>query len=176
MGCHTSFLVPFIDGRENIIQFAKHALKQAYKNTPNDPEFGEISDILDGNDDQQIQEMCFLFGDIKEIENWVAYQDVETNSVNEYNRLNGTNYHKNSKFVQENWELFEYYSDEPRISGYPDKIIHSYEEMLCFVLSGFIDDKGFHHHFYFDKDREVRIWRGIKEFFTKHPDGIITFG
>ncbi len=64
----------------------------------------------------------------------------------------------------------------PRISGYPDKVIHSYEEMVMFMNTGFVDEEGKQHDFYWQPERYDFIMAGINRFFTNHPDGIITFG
>jgi len=77
------------------------------------------------------------------------------------------------------WWLYESVSeisDEPRIGGYPDKVIHSEKEMLEFMGTGFTNDEGKHFDFYYDADRYDIFMKGIQTFFQKHPDGIITFG
>lgn len=70
----------------------------------------------------------------------------------------------------------ESYSDEPRISGDPDRIIRSYEDMLDFMKTGYDREDGKHFDFYYDEERYPLFMVGIEIFFEKHPDGIIHFG
>lgn len=75
--------------------------------------------------------------------------------------------------------LFKHYendTDEPRIGGYPENVITSEDEMLEFIKTGFTREDGKHFDFHIEEERRDRIFRHIKDFFKKHPDGIITFG
>ena len=75
--------------------------------------------------------------------------------------------------------LFKHYengTDEPRIGGYPENVITSEDEMLEFIKTGFTREDGKHFGFHIEEERRDRIFRHIKDFFKKHPDGIITFG
>ncbi len=74
--------------------------------------------------------------------------------------------------------------DGPRISGYPDIVITSYDEMMEFIKTGFVDSEGIHHTFSdWDVETNKHIngasensLRVIRKFFDDYPDGIIEFG
>lgn len=72
---------------------------------------------------------------------------------------------------------FKHIYNQPRITGYPDRIIHSYEEMVDFINTGFIDEDGIKHEFYFwdSKKVDTKVMKGIKLFFETYPEGIIYF-
>ena len=105
--------------------------------------------------------------------NWVLYKFVNEYSLDKYNGENKTNY--------TSWNLpkdviLESYSDEPRIPCYPEKVIHSYNELLEFVRTGYTDEEGKHYEFYYDENRYDTFMPQIEQFFKNHPDGIIDFG
>jgi hypothetical protein len=58
----------------------------------------------------------------------------------------------------------------------PENVITSEDEMLEFIKTGFTREDGKHFDFHMEEERRDRIFRHIKDFFKKHPDGIITFG
>jgi hypothetical protein len=70
----------------------------------------------------------------------------------------------------------ETYSNEPRINGYPDRVVTSNEDMIDFMSTGFVDEESVHHKFYYDENRKDYFMKGIDSFFKKHAKGIITFG
>ena len=77
------------------------------------------------------------------------------------------------------YERIEEIGDEPRIGGYPDRVVRSYEDMEDFMSTGFDGEhcgKPYHFDFYYDQERKEQIMEGIKNFFKKHPEGIICFG
>ena len=114
---------------------------------------------------------------------WTVYIGVEDWSLMQYNKKHRTNYKdKFDKRVYGKIKL-ESYSDEPRIGGYPPNVIRSYREMVRFMKTGYTETervhgrlKTKHYDFYYNKKRKPVFMKGIKTFFEKHPDGIITFG
>ena len=130
--------------------------------------------------DNEIEEVvCELAGIITDSANcspWKLYKNVEDVSLELYNKEHGTSYSRDKDY-RIYYELpLERYSNEPRIGGYPDKIIHSYDEMIKFMEEGHTDEEGKKFEFYYQEERKERFMNGIKTFFEKHPDGIITFG
>jgi len=174
MGCHTWHSVPYLVGKEEILKKAKLKIEEYYpdKSKKYDREHRAMHEYAIANE----LETCIadIFGN--RIEDWKLYEDVKYVSLMKYNEEHGTNYDSIYDVSQEIRETFESYSDEPRIGGYPDTVIHSYDEMVEFMKTGFTDDQGRKYDFYYDEDRKDQFMGGIKEFFTKHPDGIITFG
>jgi len=114
---------------------------------------------------------------------WTVYIGVEDWSLMQYNKKHGTKHKSKYDKAVYNKIKLEVYSDEPRIGGYPTTVIRSYKEMLAFMRTGYTDRyksggkwKEKHYDFYYDKKRRSTFMKGIKTFFERHPDGIITFG
>ena len=178
MGCHTWFNVPYITDKKEIIKMAQETVDR----------YVEKKWIGDGSRqmyqyaiDNELQEpVCELatsgeYSHYKEIE-WTLYLDVQDADMYRYNKEHGTTYESKYDMPEEIRDALEGYSDEPRIGGYPDTIIKSYVEMLKFMETGYTDSDNEHHVFRYEEDRYPMFMEGIKTFFTKHPQGIITFG
>jgi len=169
MGCYTWFSVPYIKDKQKIKELAQENLNKSNS-------YSESSRKMDQYAiDNDLITPIFNLADLEHYDDtWVAYIDVSEWSLLEYNKLNNTNY--TLQYDNEIINKLENYGDEPRIGGYPDKIIHSYQEMLDFMKTGFTNEKGKKYDFYYDEDRYDIFMSNIKTFFEKHPDGIITFG
>ena len=84
----------------------------------------------------------------------------------------------------EGWKLYLNldFGNNPRVGGYPDRIIHSYQEMCEFVKEGYTDEDGKHHIFYncnsmiTDNATLEDAMETPRRFFEQYPDGIVTFG
>lgn len=149
MGCHTYYKRLVSNNQEEITQKIKDALSisQYY----NWYEFTSF-DALFKSDEEWVDEICeFIYGSL--------------DGLAELNGIFG---------IYE--DAYDYQTDEPRIGGYPDKIITSAEEMFKVMEEGLVNWEGKHFNFYWDEDREERIRKNITEFFKEHPDGIIEFG
>lgn len=175
MGCHTWFYVPVLTKKEDIIKEAQKALDENKWLHPTEKQMYQYA--IDNELNVPIKQLLSDYDD-KDIDEWIMYQDVTEWSLNKYNKEQETNierydteYHK---LIQTN--IIECYSDEPRIGGYPETIIKSYQEMLDFMKTGYTNDEGKHYDFYYEEGRYPNFIEGIKTFFEKHPDGIITFG
>ena len=183
MGCHTWFSVPAIKGKDEIIKLAQKNLdsygylhessRKMYQHAIWEELISPCLELASAG--------RYSPGDENE---WILYQGVEEWSLDQYNAKNETSHNKwdkvetndgSVKYIRDTIEL-ESYSDEPRISGYPEKIIRSYQEMLDFMETGFIDEKGKHHVFSYEESRYPVFMEGIKRFFDRHSEGIITFG
>lgn len=175
MGCHTWFSVPYKTDKREIIEIAQEYVFTTKYITKGHKKMYQFA--IDNELIEPVCELASIETDCVHRENseWILYKDIRDYSVEEYNKKHGTNYHKYDKFFNEN-DVIESYSDEPRIGGYPDKIIHSYDEMVEFMKTGFNNEGGQHYDFYFDEDRIEKAMEGIKQFFVNHPSGIITFG
>jgi len=176
MGCHTWFSVPYKTDKNEIIELAKQYLVKNYQ-TDDFQKMYEYAII------EELQDVVCQFAsdecDCGHYENWILYKDVYDYSLELYNKDHDTSYSKYDNFFREN-DVLESYSDEPRIGGYPERIIRSYDEMVEFIKTGHDEyernGEVIHCDFYIDENRIEKVMNGIKEFFIKHPDGIITFG
>ena len=102
---------------------------------------------------------------------------IYTEILDLYNKKHNLNFTQFSDVIDAIFYLYiESYSDEPRIGGYPGNIIKSYDEMVEFIKTGYTNSEGEKFEFYYEKERYPKFMEGIQQFFTKHPDGIITFG
>lgn len=176
MGCHTWFHIPVITDKEEIIRLAQKSL-----DTWKDLSESNRKMYQYAIDSQLVDPVCELAaneigGSQRDSEEWIIYKDPKDVFRELYNKENGTNYENHWNLPDDVQNKMETYSDEPRISGYPDTIIRSYDELIEFMKVGFTDDEGKHHKFRYDQERYETFMSGIKEFFTKHPKGIITFG
>lgn len=171
MGCHTWFSVPYETDKEKIIKFAQLWLDNSIWVSDGHRKMYQYA--IDNKLEEPICEIAAIENDCRS-ENWILYKGISDYSLEKYNKENNTEI---QKYTKEASELnLESYSDEPRIGGYPDNIIHSYDEMVEFMKTGFINDEGKQFDFYYDKDRIQHILIEIKQFFINHPQGIITFG
>lgn len=172
MGCHTWFSVPYKTDKNEILKIAQSWI--------------DTSDISDGHKkmyqwaiDNEIEEpVCELASystDCTYENNWVLYKDAYDYNVEKYNLENNTSIDKYDQEACKKANI-KSYSNEPRIGGYPDTIITSYDKMVKFMEDGFIDNKGKHYSFYYDEDKKESFMNDIKEFFENFSDGIITFG
>lgn len=80
--------------------------------------------------------------------------------------------------IDNTWTLYKdiNLSNEPRITGYPETIIRSEEEMLKAMENGLPGEDGELNQFYYDEDRKPRILKQINKFFKDNPKGVIIFG
>lgn len=172
MGCHTWFSVPVITDKNEIIKIAQdfidsqklsNSMKKMYQYAV-DNEL--IHPILELSTTMYTSRFKYHDND-----KWILYKDVKDWSIDKIKKETGIEL---DRFKYD--DRIEVYSDEPRIGGYPTNIIRSYDEMIEAMNIGIIDEEGKHLQFYWDKNRYEKIIEGIKTFFEKHPDGIITFG
>jgi len=171
MGCHTWFSVPYKTDKKEIIEMAQKSLDEWKECSDSDRQMYQYA-----IDMELVNPVCNLASGGNKNIGWKLYKDVQDWDLDNYNIDHGTNY--DSRYHPDVYDKIdlESYSDEPRIGGYPDKVITSYQEMLDFMKTGFVDEEGIHHNFYYDEGRYPTFMKGIQEFFIKHPDGIITFG
>jgi hypothetical protein len=170
MGCHTWFSVPLEKNKDSII-------KEAQKNLDTFSLSDDNKKMYQYAIDNELMDVCCDLGYPEySFYDCIIYQDIREYSLKEYNRENGTTYDSEYHDDVFNKIELESYSNEPRISGYPERVIRSYDDMVDFMSTGFDDDKGNHHNFYYDEDRKETFMEGIKIFFEKHSEGIITFG
>lgn len=150
MGCHTWYKVPVAKGRDAVtVKILENLSELRSKDWWNDECEKEA----------------------KECER--ALKEWDTELLEEYI----TNYYFYViKGVPMLFKHYENDTDEPRIGGYPENVITSEDEMLEFIKTGFTREDGKHFDFHIGEERRDRIFRHIKDFFKKHPDGIITFG
>jgi hypothetical protein len=177
MGCHTWFSVPYVkNDKAKVIELAQEFVNTSPYLTADHKKMYQYA--IDAELHDVIKELATSLGDGKDYgEPWTLYLDITDYSLMEYNKLNGTNY--KSKYDKEVYEKIdlESYSDEPRIGGYPEHIIiRTYDQMVEFMKTGFDDKEGKHYNFYYDESRKENFMEGIRTFFYRHPDGIITFG
>lgn len=181
MGCHTRYLVPVVHGIETIKQLAVEYLnrndsylhsssRQMYEYAIANDLYEPIMEMACNNYEQKYT----WAGD----EEWVLYKEANHVAIEEYNRVHSTNYRVWSQ-IPEGLGL-DWYGDEPRIGGYPERVIRSYEDMVDFMATGYIKGKGTEHpqhiNFYYAPERYDLIMAMIRRFFDNHPTGIIVFG
>jgi len=178
MGCHTWFSVPYIEGEEKITELAQKYIDQNTAKGYLTPDYAKMYQYaIDNKLLSIIKELAAGITNTTERDNkWILYKDINDYSVELYNNKNGTTYGNHDRFFNDNPGLIENYSDEPRIGGYPENVIESYDQMIEFMKTGFTDEKGNHHDFYYEESRKDNFMLGIKQFFINHPKGIITFG
>lgn len=175
MGCHTWFSVPYKTDKKEIITLAQEWLNKA----------GHISEghkkmyqwAIDNEVPEPVCELASFDvdgnGNIDPKE-WIIYKGVTCLAAENYNKEHGTSIETYNYTEIDKLDI-ERYSNEPRISGYPDRVIRSYDDLVNFMSTGFDNEYG-HHDFIIDEDRKERVMEGIKTFFIKHPKGVITFG
>nr|QBM02707.1 hypothetical protein [uncultured archaeon] len=173
MGCHTWFSAPYETDKKKIINLAQEWLNKTEYISAGHRKMYQWA--IDNELEEPVCELATFETECNRNENWILYKDIRNFSVEKYNKENGTSYYKYDTFFDKN-NVLESYSDEPRIGGYPDDIIHSYDEMVEFMKTGYTDKEGKHFDFHLDEDRKEMVMNGIKTFFTNHPQGIITFG
>lgn len=175
MGCHTWYSVPYKTDKKEIITLAQKWLNEAEHISNGHKKIYQYA--IDNEIIEPILELASFETDCSDRDNtkWVLYKDADTYYVEKYNKENGTSINKYN-FDEIKSLNIERFGSEPRIGGYPDTIIHSYQEMLDFMKKGYTDKEGKHYDFYYDKNRELEIIDRIKRFFTNNPEGIITFG
>lgn len=173
MGCHTWFSVPYKTDKKEIIELAQKWLNTVDHVSPGHKKMYQWA--IDNEIVEPVCELATFETDCnREGNDWVIYKDVTAYSVEKYNLEHGTNIDKYD-YEARNAANIESYSDEPRIGGYPDKRIHSYDEMVEFMKTGHTNEYG-HYDFELDETRKEMVMNGIKQFFINHPQGIITFG
>ncbi len=176
MGCHTWFSVPHTTGKNKIIKLAQDFLNSdSFLHTAGHKQMYQYAI------DNEITEPCcelasFLLPDANPCDNnWVLYQDFNHYLVDAYNLETNAGIGYYDCGLQ-NIVGITRYSNEPRIGGYPDRIVRSYDDLLDFMSTGFDNSQGKHFDFYYDEDRYDKFMNDIKEFFINHPLGIIKFG
>lgn len=176
MGCHTWFKVK--RSNDQILSIAQQALNiNAKYMDANSIEFWQSQ--IDTNCTDQLFEFIEDYTDyyVYEIDGMQCiFEHIDDYAIRIYNEKFSTNVRKYDSFWSNNRSMFEDYSDEPRIGGYPERIIRSYDDMLDFMKTGYIDSRDQHYMFRYDESRYPKFMAGIKQFFINHPDGIITFG
>ena len=174
MGCHIWFSVPYTTDKSEILKLAQQSIDNDKYFSDSEKEMYQYAIDKELKDPVCNLVMCFV--DAREYHDWIIYADVTKYSLIEYNKEHGTNYASIYEPDVYGKIGLESYSDEPRIGGYPDNVIHSYDEMIEFMKTGFDKEDGKHYDFNYDETRIEKVMDGIKSFFIKHPDGIITFG
>lgn len=176
MGCHTWFSVPFVQGEEEIYKLAQQYVDTSPHFQPGG--YKEMYQLaIDNKLPGVVKELAGLIDDCSSYDDsWTLYMGVEEFALRQYNKENNTNLAR-----YKDWELveslnLESYSDEPRIGGYPEHVIRTYDQMVEFMKTGFDNNEGQHFDFYYQEDRKENFMQGIRNFFYRHPDGIITFG
>ena len=86
-----------------------------------------------------------------------------------------------SEDTYENYIIYEdvkNMSDEPRIGGYPETILRSYDQYLKALKEGLPcgSDKTKIAQFYGLEGRDEWVYDRVEEFFKENPEGIIEFG
>lgn len=185
MGCHTWYKVPVIKGEEKILEMAQTNLnKWDYDDSTRKMyQYAIDNKLIMPVKDLAAQELSLFVGDNR----WCLYEEVSDWSLKEYNDKNNKNVSRYSKewdkLVKDN--IIEAYSDEPRIAGYPNATIKSYDEMVKAMETGLMGTKYNSEikdyekqifHFQYEENRKDEFMKGIKTFFELHPDGIIQFG
>lgn len=183
MGCHTWFSIPVIETKQEIIELATINLQKQFEKGWITESSKKMYDFA--IEQELITPVCELACADVDLNNrfttkdetWTLYKDPTDVSLQEYNKKNNTNYTHSYLCPADVLEQLETYSDEPRIGGYPNTQIKSYQEMLDFMKTGYTSEEdGKHYDFYYDKERYNDFMSGIKSFFEKHPKGLITFG
>lgn len=175
MGCHTWFSVPYKTDKEEILKLAQHWLNKA-----DHVSVGHKKMYQYAIENEIIEPVCELASyetdSSHDVETeWILYKDIKNYSIEKYNLENDTTIDKYDDEACKKANI-EYYSNEPRIGGYPDVIVKSYKEMVKFMETGFTDAEGKHHAFRYEENRKEAFMEGIKKFFINHPKGIISFG
>jgi hypothetical protein len=174
MGCHTWHSVPNGATKEEIIKKAQEYLASDSSKWMTE----STHKMYQWAVDNELCEPCcsLAFPENSSID-WTVYLDITDWSLQQYNKEHGTNFESqyDAAFKKLNVQL-EYYSDEPRIGGYPKDVIRSYDELVKAMETGLIGEDGTLHQFRYDESRKEAFMQGKREFFEKHPDGIITFG
>ncbi len=173
MGCHTWFSVPYKTDKEEIIKLAQEFLNKSEYMSLGHKQMYQWA--IDNKIEEPVCELASFEIDCNRQGEWSLYKDVKDFSIEKHNEKSGLSIDKYDYDACEKAGI-ESYSDEPRIGGYPDRIIRSYDDMIDFMSTGFTDDSGKHYDFYYDKERKEDFMSGIKQFFINHPQGIITFG
>lgn len=173
MGCHTWFSVPYKTDKKEIIELAQKWLDKTDYISPGHRKMYQW--VIDNEIEEPICELASFETDCNRQSDWTLYKDIYDYTLEKYNRENKVNIQKYSEEAIKLTDI-ESYSDEPRIGGYPNKVIHSYDEMIDFMKVGYTNEEGEHYEFYIDENRKKMVMNGIKQFFINHPNGIITFG
>ena len=187
MGCHTWFYVPYENNKELTIQKAQEWLNSKEADYIDDDHRKMYQYAINA----QLCNVCCKLAYLYPLSciniGWQIYIKIDQHVLNKYNEEHNTNYESLYSTIEDKdlYELLssELYGDCPRIGGYPENIIKSYDEMVEFINTGYTDEDGEHYDFYHadevlieDKEALDRVLKVIKEFFTKHPQGVITFG
>jgi hypothetical protein len=173
MGCHTWFSVPLTTDRKKILWIAQKSVDEmdVHPTTKMMYQYAIDSELVD-----PVCNLAASYSNSGTWEDWIIYQGVLDYSLSQYNKEHNTKYDRWKDYEIVYSLNLESYSDEPRIGGYPNRVIHSYDDMVKFMSTGHDDEDGDHYDFYFEEDRIENVMEGIKTFFEKHPYGIITFG
>jgi hypothetical protein len=176
MGCHTWFTIPVLTGKGEIIKEAQAYLDSDDASWLSEGHRKMYQWAIDTENDDVCCDLASIRAGGRVMGSWLVHQNIESHSVAQYNKENGTDYDRYDPFFLLNPDVIEWYSNEPRITGYPERHIHSYDEMIEFMERGHTDEEGKYHAFRYDPERLERIMAGIKTFFERHPQGIIHFG
>lgn len=192
MGCHTWYRAAVVKDKDVILQIAQRKLNWSVEKGYTSEDHRKMWQYAIDN------ELCNAVGDLVDIcidENepsysqiegcgWVLYENPNNIALRKYNEQYGTAYEHTWYIPKEHQNLLDTYGDIPRIGGYPENIIRSYDEMIEFMEKGFVDEDGVHHKFYYKysceevdvEEEKERAIAQVKRFFDIYPDGIITFG
>ena len=173
MGCHTWFSVPYKTDKKEIINIAQQWLNDSIELSDDYKKMYQFA--IDNELEDPICELSEISTECRMSDKWILYKGVKEFSLENYNKSHSTNYGIYDDFFKDK-DILESYSNEPRIGGYPDNIIRSYDEMVDFMYSGYVDKDGKKYDFRLDLDRKERVMEGMKTFFINHPLGVITFG
>lgn len=143
MGCHTWFKVPQVTDPEEIKKYAFQHINKC----------GEDGTPYFNSDQKKVMVFAInnslsgFYGEYAAAEfyggsfiNGIIYLDVEEWSLqNEYNPKNNTNYICKYDLSDTERLTLESYWDSPRIGGYPERLVTSYEDMKDFMRMGYTD-------------------------------------
>lgn len=181
MGCHTWFYAPALEGKEEIIKLAQENLDE----NPDGYDESTVKMYQLAIDNELLTPCKVLAAYGREyhkyytlIRNgkWILYKEPAKIQLDNYNKINGTDISiYDVAEIQANKIKLDYFPDDPRIDGYPDDIIDSYEKLIEVIETGLVDQYGELQEFYFTVDKEYTLSK-IKWFFDTYPGGVITFG
>lgn len=192
MSCATWYAVPVIKDKAEILKLAQKKLdwnilkkymtedrRKMYQYVIDAELLDPLGDLIEIRTDEPNEPKYELSGT-----DWIIYQDPNDIAVQKYNAQYGTYHQYINSVPKEHLDGLDTYGNTPRIGGYPDIVIKSYDEMISFMHNGFIDEDGIPFNFWWHDFKDPKILEEekqkaiaqVKRFFTNYPDGIITFG
>lgn len=185
MGCHTWYSVPVKTDRTEIIALAQQFINENEHIGDDHKKMYQFA--IDNELCNVVTELASYQIDAKTLEDgsWILYKDEQKFVVDEYNKTVDLGSEVGYYDYDEHNRLdLKWCGSEPRIGGYPDTIIQTYDQMVEFMRDGFVGQKRtgtntVAHHYVFspmDDETRTRVMSNIKRFFETYPDGVITFG